>query len=78
MELKEKNCIVVIRKGYCIGSKHPLLIIWEKTDRFYISENATFLNAIKQLLRKKKKNFSKTSPKQISLKITLKYSEFAY
>lgn len=49
MELKEEKCIVFIRKGYFIVSKHPLLIIWEKTDRFYLSVNAaTFLNAIKQ------------------------------
>lgn len=37
MELKEKNCIVVLRKGYFIAIKHSFLIIWEKTDRFYLS-----------------------------------------
>jgi len=54
MQLKEKHCTIVMRRVNFNVTKHNLLIIWEKTDRFYLNLNAeTFLNAIKCLLRKK-------------------------
>lgn len=53
MELKEKHCIVVMRRVYFNVTKHALLTIWDKTDRFYLNIDVEiFLNAIKHLRKK--------------------------